>query len=119
MIRGSCHCGAVTFELAETPAWLTACNCSICRRIGSVWAHAEMGRIALTAAADATLAYAWGDKSLAFHTCRNCGCTTHWEPMEPAPQSQMAVNCRMADPADIAGIRIRHFDGADTWSFVD
>lgn len=119
MIRGSCHCGAVTFELAETPEWLTACNCSICRRIGSLWAHAERGRITLTGAADATLAYAWGDRTLAFHTCKTCGCTTHWEPLDSQPTSRMAVNCRMSDPADIAGLRVRHFDGADSWSFLD
>ena len=67
----------------------------------------------------ATLGYSWGDKSLAFHTCRTCGCTTHWEPLDPSPQSRMAVNCRMSDPAAIAGLRIRNFDGADSWKYLD
>jgi hypothetical protein len=31
----------------------------------------------------------------------------------------MAVNMNMADPAAIEGIRVRHFDGADTWAFLD
>jgi hypothetical protein len=31
----------------------------------------------------------------------------------------MAVNMRMADPKDIEGVRIRRFDGADTWTFLD
>ena len=73
----------------------------------------------MTGAANATLAYVWGDKSIAFRTCRNCGCTTHWERLDPEPNSRMAVNCRMADPGQIAGLRIRHFDGADTWSYLD
>ena len=42
MIRGSCHCDAVTFELLQRPKWLTDCNCSICRRIGALWAHADI-----------------------------------------------------------------------------
>jgi hypothetical protein len=55
-------------------------------------------------------------KSLAFHSCRTCGCTTHWEGQR---DSRMAVNCRMADPAAIAALRIRRFDGADSWAFLD
>ena len=31
----------------------------------------------------------------------------------------MAVNMRMAEPAAIAGIPVRHFDGADTWAYLD
>jgi hypothetical protein len=102
-----------------TPAWLTECNCSICRRIGGLWAHAGTASISIDCNEGATLAYAWGDRTLAFHTCRTCGCTTHWENLQPDEHARMAVNCRMADPADIAGIRIRHFDGADTWAFLD
>src|SRR5688572_27281889 len=33
MIRASCHCGAVTIDLAARPERLTSCNCSICRRL--------------------------------------------------------------------------------------
>jgi len=29
-----------------------------------------------------TDAYSWGDKTLAFRRCANCGCITHWEPIE-------------------------------------
>jgi hypothetical protein len=31
----------------------------------------------------------------------------------------MAVNLRLADPKDIKDIPLRHFDGADTWTFLD
>ncbi len=118
MIEGSCHCGAVRFELADAPAWLTQCNCSLCRRTGGLWAHAEEDRIRILCGPDATIAYVWGDKTLATHSCRVCGCTTHWTSLDPA-SSRMAVNCRMAEPEAIEGVRIRVFDGADTWTFLD
>ena len=38
---------AVAFELAKTPGWLTTCNCSICRRIGAMWAHADASEVKL------------------------------------------------------------------------
>jgi hypothetical protein len=116
MIRGSCHCGAVGFELAKTPEWLNDCNCSVCRRLGTLWAYGDASEIRLLAEPDATFAYVWGDRSLAFHICRTCGCTTHYQGLR---HSRMAVNCRLSDPADIAGLRIRHFDGAVTWAYLD
>ena len=73
MISGSCHCGAVRFELDETPGWLTDCNCSICRRLGALWAHSDRSRIRIDADEKATERYAWGDASLAFVRCATCG----------------------------------------------
>lgn len=118
MMRGSCHCGAVRFELAKTPEWLTACNCSICRRIGALWAYGEAGEIRLLRADDATFGYCWGDRTVAFHSCRTCGCTSHWESLRPE-STRMGVNCRLADPEQVAALRVRHLDGADSWAWLD
>ncbi|MBI1250337.1 MAG: GFA family protein [Alphaproteobacteria bacterium] len=35
MIRGSCYCGAVVFELAAQPSMKATCHCSRCRKAGS------------------------------------------------------------------------------------
>lgn len=35
MIRGSCACGAVRFELAQPPSMMAACHCSRCRKLGA------------------------------------------------------------------------------------
>ncbi|WP_282610736.1 GFA family protein [Pelagibius sp. Alg239-R121] len=119
MIHGSCHCGAVTFELLEQPKWLTDCNCSVCRRIGALWAHADVGKIKVSCADDATIGYITGDKTLIIRSCKTCGSTTHWENLDPPRHKHMAVNCRMADPEDIASLRIRRFDGAENWEYLD
>lgn len=119
MIRGSCHCGAMTFELKERPKWLTECNCSICRRIGALWAHADIDKVKVSYDETATTGYCQGDKTLMVRSCKTCGCTTHWENLKEPRSGRMAVNCRMADPKDIADLRIRHFDGAESWQFLD
>lgn len=31
----------------------------------------------------------------------------------------MAVNASLADPERLRDIPVRHFDGADTWEFLD
>lgn len=117
-IAGSCHCGAIRFELRTRPEWLTRCNCSLCRRIGGLWGAAELGDVVIHAEPRALNAYAQGDKTLSLHACRTCGCTTHYTPTDPGV-TRMKVNLSLADPAALAGIPIRHFDGADTWTYLD
>ena len=39
MLEGSCHCGAVRWLLQPMPASVTACNCTVCRRYGTLWAY--------------------------------------------------------------------------------
>jgi hypothetical protein len=34
-------------------------------------------------------------------------------------RGRVAINARMLSPADIAGIRIHTFDGADMWKYID
>ena len=119
MIKGSCHCGNVTFGVQRKPEWLTECNCSICRRIGAKWAHFEEEDVQISSPPGATIAYVQGDKTLAVHTCKQCGCTPYWLGLEPKASTRMAVNFRMCDPGEIDDIKVRHFDGADAWQFLD
>ena len=118
-ISGSCHCGAVSFIISENPGALVDCNCSICRRIGALWGHVPIAAVTITAPEHATIAYIQGDRKLAVHSCRVCGCTTHWENLCPEEYQHMAVNFRMCEPATIARFTIRPFHGAETWTFLD
>ena len=119
MIQGACHCGAVRFALLAKPPWLTRCNCTFCRRAGGLWAHDDRARIRLSYDPVKVVRYIWGDKTLAFISCKLCGGTTHWESLEPETRPRMAVNCAMADPRAIADLRVRRFDGAETWQYLD
>jgi len=119
MISGACHCGAVSYTFNDTPKSATLCNCSICRRLGALWIYSTSANISLTGAGN-SLAYAHGDRNIAFHSCKTCGCTTHWKGLNAdEPDAYMAVNLRLAEPEVIATVPVRHFDGADTWAFID
>lgn len=118
-LHGACHCGSVRFSIANQPAWLTSCNCSSCHRVGSLWLHDEMTAIELKVAPDTTIGYQWGDMTLTLHSCRVCGCTTHWLPIDPVKTTHMAVNARMFSREDIQHIPIKRFDGAETWQYLD
>lgn len=35
MIKGSCCCGAITFEISEPPSMMGTCHCTRCRKLGA------------------------------------------------------------------------------------
>lgn len=119
MLTASCHCGAVRIELLHKPDSLTRCTCSICRRYGALWAYCTRETARVRSAPNAQTAYAWNDRVIEFYHCRTCGCMTHYEDVEKAEGSRIAVNARMLRPRDIEGIRVRTFDGAATWKYLD
>jgi hypothetical protein len=118
MLAGSCHCGAVTVQVPRKPRRLTSGNCSICRRHGGIFGYYDKSVVKIIARKDALQQYVWGDKSLALCRCATCGCVTHWEPIDPAI-SRMGVNFRNFDPSVVASTRVRRFDCASTWKFLD
>ena len=119
MHQGSCHCGAVRLTLPSTPEVATECNCSLCRRIGGPWVYFEFGTVAIEGHPDSTEAYVQGDRTLRTIRCRHCGCVTHWEPIEMKAGARHGVHLGNFDPELIAAVRVRKFDGANTWKFFD
>ena len=119
MHHGSCHCGAIRITIPSTPLVATDCNCSRCRRIGGPWVYFEFGTVKIEADPENMAEYIWGDKTLRSTHCRICGCVTHWEPLDPKAVAKQGVNLGNFDPELIAAVRVRKFDGANTWKFFD
>jgi hypothetical protein len=115
MVEASCHCGAVKVEVDRAPTELTSCNCSLCRRLGTLWSYYAPAQVRVVGS---TAAYCWGDKTIDIHHCVTCGCTTHWAPVDPTSE-RMGINARLMAPSIVATARIRRLDGADTWQFLD
>jgi hypothetical protein len=118
MISASCHCGLIALEIAAAPSEATECNCSICRRYGVLWAYYSLRDVRVTSRGAATQTYLWDDRSIAFHRCPECGCVSHWSPVDPT-RDRMGVNARLMPPEILAKARVRHLDGADTEQYLD
>jgi hypothetical protein len=112
MLEGSCHCGAVTWHFKLMPESVTACNCTVCRRYGTLWAYDHEGE-GITVAGPTT-AYVRG-RAVEFHFCPTCGCVAFWRGRgtDEAGRRRIAVNLRMTEPGPIAALPIDHFDGLD------
>ena len=120
MIKSSCHCGALKLEIdGDLPEYLNSCNCSACRRNGNLMAYYHPSKVKIIAKPGSTQSYIWGDKSMAMIRCAHCGNHSHWESLDPNLTDRMGVNARLFENVDISKIRIRHFDGADTWKYLD
>jgi hypothetical protein len=118
VIRASCHCGAITLSIPRPPERVTQCDCSICRRYGTLWGYFEQPEVLVEAEPGALQEYAWGSKSLAFVRCASCGCVTHWRPLAGRKSLRMGVNLRNFEPEQIGPVRIRQLDGAVTEEFI-
>jgi hypothetical protein len=113
MLQGSCLCGAVHWRFDGVPEGATVCNCTACRRYGTLWAYDFEGE-AITVSGP-TQAYVRGD-SLGFHFCPTCGCVAFWRSLtQENGRRRIAVNLRLAEPEAVATIPIDHFDGLGTF----
>ncbi|MGZ3690756.1 MAG: GFA family protein, partial [Pseudobdellovibrio sp.] len=71
MLEGSCHCGNVKWTYSLPLESVTACNCTLCRRYGALWAYAHLHHgIEFSGT---TKAYERGNKHNGFNFCTNCG----------------------------------------------
>ena len=117
-LSGSCHCGATGWTLAGDPGSITASNCSLCRRYGTLWAYDyENERITITGITRAYRRRNEAEPSLEIHFCPECGCVTHWRGLyvHEDGRRRIAVNVRLAPPEAVAQLVIVHFDGLDTF----
>lgn len=111
--QGSCHCGRIAFTLEGEIAGVIECNCSLCRRRGSLLAF--FPREALTLETDeADMAtYRFNTRKLAHHFCPACGIAPFSEGDHPRTGARMAaVNVRCLQGVEPAALAITRFDGA-------
>lgn len=102
--RGTCHCGAVAFEVDLENGFenVRRCNCSLCRRKGAIMAGVPVGRLRVVQGADRLTLYQWNTKIAKHYFCSVCGIYTHHQ--------------RRTKP-DEFGFNVACLEGIDPYSF--
>ncbi|MFD1158776.1 GFA family protein [Roseovarius aestuarii] len=116
MLEGTCHCGDVSWTLRDLPESATACNCTVCRRYGVLWAYGYIDDDIRSVGKTNT--YRRNDGGdIDFHFCANCGCVTHYirTAAGEGGRHRTAVNLRLTDPGPIFDLPMDHFDGHKTF----
>lgn len=111
-IRGSCHCGKIAYRLDAEPTEAIECNCSICRKKGSLLAAFMPDRFHLETSRDDISVYTFNKHVIRHQFCKTCGCAPFAEGTGPDGAAMVAVNLRCADNVDLSTIKITQFDGA-------
>lgn len=110
--HGSCHCGAVQFDVELELENLMTCNCSICGRTGAIMAFVPASKVSRTAADDAEIDYQFGPKRIHHSFCRTCGVRTMGTGPGHDGQPWHMVNVRCLDGVDVHALTItQQYDG--------
>jgi hypothetical protein len=109
---GSCQCGAIAFEADADISNPVVCNCSRCRRLGSVLAFTPVASFALLRGQDALTEYTFNRNSIRHQFCRVCGIQPFAFATAPDGTPTVAINCNVLDGVDARALPVRHFDGA-------
>ncbi|MDP1520236.1 GFA family protein [Porticoccus litoralis] len=107
--RGSCHCGAVSFE-AEAPDSVEVedCNCSICSKSGYLHLIVPKKNFRLLSGEEQLQTYTF-NSGVAKHTfCRICGIKPFYIPRSNPDGVDINLRCLNEQPKSIT---IVEFDG--------
>jgi len=110
---GSCHCGAVVFEvdLESGLQDLRRCNCTLCRRKGAIMGRVPLERLRVVRGADQLTLYQWNTRQARHYFCRVCGIYTHHQRRRDPTQFGFNVAClEGVDPFALGPIAVG--DGA-------
>jgi hypothetical protein len=107
--RGSCHCGAVAFEIETDFPELTTCDCSICRRKNALMVKVHEDRFKLLSGEQALSEYRFHSMTARHFFCKICGIYPfHRKRVTP---DQFGVNVFCLHEFDPIGIPVRKTAG--------
>lgn len=109
--QGSCHCGRIAFEAEGDIGEVLACNCSMCRRKGSLLWFVPRTRFGLLAGAEGMGRYTFNRHAIEHRFCPDCGIHPFAEATGPDGQPVAAINVRCLEDVDLASLQVRHYDG--------
>ena len=99
---GSCHCGAVTFEVeAPEHLHLDECNCSICSKSGYLHLIVAKDAFSLKTGEDQLTTYTF-NTGVAKHTfCRHCGVKPFYIPRSHPDGVSVNGRCLDTQPSSV------------------
>jgi hypothetical protein len=115
---GSCHCGAVRFEVEiDLGAGGSRCNCSICTKVSPTGGIVKPAAFTLLSGEDAVAEYRWGAKISGRFFCKTCGvhCFGRGH-LDVLGGDFVSVNLNCLDGVELSELEPFYWDGRhDNW----
>jgi hypothetical protein len=114
---GSCHCGAVRFEIDHNLTGAARCNCSVCTKVGGTTVNLPPEKLELLGGESDLTAYEWGGKTAKRYFCKHCGVTVFSRgELEQLGGKYVSVNINTLEGVDPNVVPVEHYDGRhDNW----
>ncbi|GJM01524.1 MAG: aldehyde-activating protein [Rhodomicrobium sp.] len=107
--KGSCHCGAVTFEVEAAEAVeVEDCNCSICTKTGFLHLIVPKSDFTLLTGQEELTTYSFNTGVAKHSFCSHCGIKSFYTPR--SNPDGVDVNLRCLDTAP-KSVKLVPFDG--------
>jgi hypothetical protein len=111
LYKGSCHCGAVAFEVEGELTMTVSCNCSICARKGALLWAVPHKDLRLKTPDGAAGRYLFNKHVFAHRFCRSCGIHPYAEDAEAKPDRSAYINVRCLEGVEPNSVPTMAFDG--------
>lgn len=108
---GSCQCGAVAFEVDLDLDQTITCNCSRCRRLGSVLSAASASQFGLLRGQDNLTEYLFNKHAIHHLFCRTCGIQGFSRGKGHDGSEMVMVNVNTLHDVDPRALHPQHYDG--------
>ncbi len=116
--NGSCHCGAIRFEVDLAIAeGASRCNCTICTKVSQVGKIVAPSALRLLSGKENVSIYTWGSEMSKRTFCKTCGvhCFGHGH-LAQLGGDFASVNMNCLDDVDVSTLSLVHWDGRhDNW----
>ena len=127
MRKGSCLCGAVTFEVEGDLPGPDACHCTMCRKqSGHYFASCDVPRARVAISGEQNVTWYRSSDKARRGFCSTCGASMFWDPLErdwiglamgafdTPTDTKLAVHIFIGDKGDYYDIA----DGVEQWETV-
>ena len=109
LYQGSCHCGAVQFEVeAAADIEIEDCNCSICTKSGYLHLIVPLSKFRLLAGEEQLQTYTFNSGVAKHRFCKNCGIKPFYTPRSNPDGVDVNVHCLDTEPKSMTVVK---FDG--------
>jgi hypothetical protein len=109
--QGSCHCGAVQYQVETDLKQVIACNCSNCSRNGYLLNFVPVSAFNLKQGEEMLNDYQFNKKIIHHLFCRTCGAHSFCRGKGPDGSEMIAINVRCLTDVDPTTLTITPFDG--------
>jgi hypothetical protein len=109
--KGSCHCGAVAYEVTQDFIDGMTCNCSRCKRLGAIWSYVDPSSFTLLKGKDELKEYHFNKHHIDHLFCTICGIESYAYGHDGNSNYMYAINLNCLEDFDTSTLAITAFDG--------